>query len=161
MIRYLSHMRAVNTKTSLRKFTDLSEPSLLAHTNQGRRRTFRPKITSLSPRNYRAYLHKHKIAIGTKSRLKSPILGGVGGWWCTDIGEWYPSFGDREKCKEIIAIRYLTFYSLLNRGSYMSAHVLLNLLNELGKRDKMRGLPRILYPFRNEFNKFNNTGARM
>ena len=32
----------------------------------------------------------------------------------------------------------------LYRGSYMSAHVLLNLLNELGKRDKMRGLPRIL-----------------
>ena len=30
----------------------------------------------------------------------------------------------------------------------MSAHVLLNLLNELGKRD-------------NEFNKFNNTRARM
>ena len=28
----------------------------------------------------------------------------------------------------------------LNRGSYTSAHVLLNLLNELGKRDKMRGL---------------------
>ena len=27
------------------------------------------------------------------------------------------------------------------RGSYMSAHVLLNLLNELGKRDKIRGLP--------------------
>ena len=26
----------------------------------------------------------------------------------------------------------------------MSAHVLLNLLNELGKRDKMRGLPPIL-----------------
>ena len=36
----------------------------------------------------------------------------------------------------------------------MSAHVLLNLLNELGKRDKMRG-------FRKEFNKFNNTRARM
>ena len=33
----------------------------------------------------------------------------------------------------------------------MSAHVLLNLLNKLGKRDKMR----------NEFNKFNNTRARM
>ena len=31
-----------------------------------------------------------------------------------------------------------------NRGSYMSAHVLLNLLNELRKRDKMRGLPSIL-----------------
>ena len=42
----------------------------------------------------------------------------------------------------------------------MSAHVLLNLLNELGKRDKMRGLSRF-YLFRNEFNKFNNTRARM
>ena len=28
----------------------------------------------------------------------------------------------------------------IHRGSCMSAHVLLNLLNELGKRDKMRGL---------------------
>ena len=43
----------------------------------------------------------------------------------------------------------------------MSAHVLLNLLNELGNSDKMRGLPSILSPFRYEFNKFNNTGARM
>ena len=43
----------------------------------------------------------------------------------------------------------------------MSAHVLLNLLNELGKRDKMRGLPSILSLFRDEFNKFNNTRARM
>ena len=40
----------------------------------------------------------------------------------------------------------------------MSAHVLMNLLNELGKRDKMRGLPSILSLFRN---KFNNTRARM
>ena len=29
-----------------------------------------------------------------------------------------------------------------NRGSHMSAHVLFNLLNELAKRDKMRGLSR-------------------
>ena len=43
----------------------------------------------------------------------------------------------------------------------MSAHVLLNLLNELGKRDKMRGLPSILSLFRNKFYQFNNTGARM
>ena len=43
----------------------------------------------------------------------------------------------------------------------MSAHVLLNLLNEFGKSDKMRGLPSILLLFRNEFNKFNNTSARM
>ena len=43
----------------------------------------------------------------------------------------------------------------------MSAHVLLNLSNELGKSDKMRGLPNILLFFRNKFNKFNNTGARM
>ena len=47
------------------------------------------------------------------------------------------------------------------RGSYISAHVLLNLLNELGKRDKRRGLPSILSLFHNEFNKFNNTRARM
>ena len=40
----------------------------------------------------------------------------------------------------------------------MSAHVLLNLLSELG-RDKMRGLLSILSLFRNEFNKFNNTRA--
>ena len=32
----------------------------------------------------------------------------------------------------------------------MSAHVLLILLNELGKSDKMRGVPSILYLFRNE-----------
>ena len=38
----------------------------------------------------------------------------------------------------------------------MSTHVLLTLLNELRKRDKMRGLP-----FCNEFNKVNNTGARL
>ena len=41
----------------------------------------------------------------------------------------------------------------------MSAHVLLNLLNKLGKRDKMQGSPSILSLFRNEFNKFNNTRA--
>ena len=43
----------------------------------------------------------------------------------------------------------------------MSIHVLLNLLNELRKRDKMRGLPSSLSLFRNELNKFNNTAARM
>ena len=43
----------------------------------------------------------------------------------------------------------------------MSAYVLLNLLNQLRKRDKMRGLPSISSLFRNEFNKFNNTIARM
>ena len=47
------------------------------------------------------------------------------------------------------------------RGSYMSARVLLTLLNELGKRDKMRGLRSILSIFCNEVNKFNNTRARM
>ena len=43
----------------------------------------------------------------------------------------------------------------------MSAHVLLKLLNELGKIDKMQGLPRILSIFPNSFNKFNNTRALM
>ena len=49
----------------------------------------------------------------------------------------------------------------LNRGYYISAPVLLNSLDELGKIDKMQGLPSILCLFRNEFNKFNNTEARM
>ena len=43
----------------------------------------------------------------------------------------------------------------------MSAHFLLNLLNELRKRDKMRGLPSILSLFRIKFNEFNNTAAGM
>ena len=43
----------------------------------------------------------------------------------------------------------------------MSANVLLDFLNELRKRDKMRGLLSILSLFRKEFNKFNNTRARM
>ena len=49
--------------------------------------------------------------------------------------------------------------STINRGSYMSADVLLNLLNELGKRDKMQGLPSISSLFCNKFNKFNTTRA--
>ena len=43
----------------------------------------------------------------------------------------------------------------------MSAHVLLNLLNLLRKRDKMLGKPRILSFFCNKLNKFNNTRTRM
>ena len=43
----------------------------------------------------------------------------------------------------------------------MSAYILLNLLNELGKRDKTQGLPSILSLFCNEFNKFNNRRARL
>ena len=43
----------------------------------------------------------------------------------------------------------------------MSAHVLLNLLKELGKRDKIPGLLSILSLFPKELNNFNNTRARM
>ena len=41
-----------------------------------------------------------------------------------------------------------------------SVHVLLILLNDLRKTDKMLGLPSILSLFCNKFNKFNNTGSR-
>ena len=41
----------------------------------------------------------------------------------------------------------------------MSVYVLLNLLNGLGKRDKMRSLSNILSLFGNEFNKFDNGSA--
>ena len=37
----------------------------------------------------------------------------------------------------------VAFVLQIYRGFFMSAHVLLNLLNKLGKRDKMRGLSRI------------------
>ena len=47
-----------------------------------------------------------------------------------------------------------------NRGSYTSADAFLNLLNELGKRSNMR-LANHFIAFLNEFNKFNNTEARM
>ena len=43
----------------------------------------------------------------------------------------------------------------------MSDHILLNLLNEFGKSDKMGGLQSILSLFRNKLNEFNNTGVGM
>ena len=61
----------------------------------------------------------------------------------------------------ICIVTHTHSYYMLHRKSYMSVHVLSNLLNELRKRDKMRGMPNILSLFRNLFNKFNNTGARM
>ena len=42
----------------------------------------------------------------------------------------------------------------------MSAHVLFNLLNELGRNNKMRGMMSILSLFHNEFNKVNTTRSR-
>ena len=45
--------------------------------------------------------------------------------------------------KALVALFCATDSYGIYRGSYMSAHVLLNLLNKLGKRDKMRGLPSI------------------
>ena len=43
----------------------------------------------------------------------------------------------------------------------MSAHALLNLLNELGEKIRCEALPRSLSVSPNEFNKFNNTRARI
>ena len=44
----------------------------------------------------------------------------------------------------------------------MSAHVLLNLLNELGKkRYNARLAKHFIFFFRNEFNKFSSTRARL
>ena len=48
-----------------------------------------------------------------------------------------------------------------DKGSYKSARVLLNLLNEFGKKIKSEALPSILSVFPDEFNKFNNSGARL
>ena len=56
-------------------------------------------------------------------------------------------------------LQVTTVYHIIYRGLYMSAHALLNLVNDLRKRDKMLRLLSILSLFRNELNKFNNTGA--
>ena len=55
---------------------------------------------------------------------------------------------------------------LLNTTTYVLVEeyemfVLLFLLSDLGKRDKLRGLPSILSLFCNKFNKFNKTRSRM
>ena len=42
--------------------------------------------------------------------------------------------------KRLFADNFMAKPTTVNRGSYMSAHVLLNLLNEMWKRDKRRGL---------------------
>ena len=43
----------------------------------------------------------------------------------------------------------------------MGSHALWNLFNELGKSEKMQGLQSLLSFFRNQFNKFNKTGAQL
>ena len=48
-----------------------------------------------------------------------------------------------------------------NSGSYMSAYLLLNLLNKLGEKLRCEASLSILSVFPNVFNKFNDTGARM
>ena len=48
-----------------------------------------------------------------------------------------------------------------HRGSYMSAHVLLNLSNELKKRNRCEACREIYVFFAASLIIFNNTGARM
>ena len=62
---------------------------------------------------------------------------------------WIPSRGKGDKY----------FFTCNNRGPYISAHVLLNLFNELRKRLKCEAMLSILSLFRNLFDKFKNTGA--
>ena len=59
--------------------------------------------------------------------------------------------------KDMYGAKESVTFSRINRESYMSAQDLLNLLNELRKSDKMRGLSSFLLLFRMEFNKFNKT----
>ena len=60
---------------------------------------------------------------------------------------------------------FCTFYVVVHfwRITYTEdlTWILLNLLNKIGKRDKMRGYMSIVSLFCNEFNKFNNSRARM
>ena len=70
---------------------------------------------------------------------------------------WIPIF--HLVVSELFATIRATIFNIINRGSYMSAHVLLNLLSKLGKIDKMGGLPSILSLLPNKLNKFNITRA--
>ena len=47
---------------------------------------------------------------------------------------------------KVIIVTNMCIQRLLHRGSYMRAHVLLNVLNELGKSDKYEAC-RAFYPF--------------
>ena len=55
------------------------------------------------------------------------------------------------------SVRIDLYLTSIDRGPYASAQVLLNLLNELGKSDKMRGLSSSF----SQGVKFNNTRAQM
>ena len=55
--------------------------------------------------------------------------------------------------------KYFTFVCFQCADTHV--HVLLNLLNKLRQKDKMRGLQSILSPFHNKFNQFINTGAQI
>ena len=50
---------------------------------------------------------------------------------------------------------------LLNNGSYMSAHILLNLITSLGKVIKCEACRAFYHFFCNEVHKFNNKRERM
>ena len=62
----------------------------------------------------------------------------------------------------MLKIERASIYQKKERGSYMSVHVLLNVLNEFGKGDKVRSLLSILSLLKRlKFNKFNKTGAHI
>ena len=58
-----------------------------------------------------------------------------------DLGKPQPKCGAfiMLRIGNLIMCHGIVLFGLIHRESYMSAHVLLNLLNELGEKDKMRG----------------------
>ena len=97
----------------------------------------KPRILSLylnSLNKFNKYEHSCKILYNCHSRI---------------------TYTKRENCAKVhgrhILYEICTDFEDLTRVLMF----LLNLLNDLRKRDKMRGLPSILPIFRNEFNKFN------
>ena len=53
-----------------------------------------------------------------------------------------------------ITRKYEVIIRIIYKGSYMSTDVLLNLLNKLRKRDKMRGYAKHLIAYSQQVNKF-------
>ena len=61
----------------------------------------------------------------------------------------------------LCCLEQLIYFSHIARGSYISHHTCMYLLNELEKSYKMRGFLGILSLFRNKFNKLNYPVSRM
>ena len=112
---YLSHKRPVKAQLSLRIRPVSPEPLLLTHMKNGSRQGVRPKLRHLAPLDSCTCMFEEWVYRGWKNHTLMRWL------------KWHNGFRPWSVWINILPFRQL------DRGSYMSAVVLLNLLNEIGK----------------------------